>query len=154
VWNAIAAMLKAIICLGLFFSIGSCKKTDGDQPHPCASANPNCSHWSGDIVGSWILESSGSYRAPGGTLSWQAANCDSATIIQFNADSSFTYNDHFRWKDLGYDRFSMNGPKNFIIYSDTLIYLHQITGEVLNDREIRIHFMGVDTGTEENYDCN
>jgi hypothetical protein len=145
-------MLKAIIYLGLFFSIASCKKT-GVQPHPCASANPNCSHAPGDIVGSWILESYGSSRAPNGSLSWHAADCDSASIIQFNADSSFSYNSHFTWRDLGYDRFSMNGPKNFIIYSDTLI-LHQITGEILNDREIRIHSMGVDTETEENFDCN
>jgi hypothetical protein len=145
-------MLKAIIIMGLFLAIVSCKKT-GVQLHPCASINPNCSHVAGDIIGSWILESFGGYRAPNEGLSWQAANCDSATIIQFNPDSSFTYNSHFNWRDMGYDRFSMVNQKNFTIYSDSLM-LHPITGEVLNDREIRLHYMGVDTGTEENYDCN
>jgi hypothetical protein len=139
--------------LVLLFLIASCKKSEV-QPHPCASANPNCSHATGDIIGSWILESSGGYRAPDQSLSWHAANCDSATIIQFNADSSFTYNSHFTWKDMGYNHFSMTDQKNFIIDSDSNQYLHQITGQVLNDREIRLHYMGVDTGTEENYDCN
>ena len=148
------AMLKAIICLGLFLMIISCRKS-GVQPHPCPGADPNCSHEPGNIIGSWILESYGGYRAPGGSLSWQAANCDSATMIQFNADSTFTYNNHFTWRDMGYGRFSMEGQTRFTIYSgDSTIILHPITGEVLNNREIRLHFMGVDTEDEENYDCN
>jgi hypothetical protein len=140
--------------LGLLFLIVSCKKS-GVQPHPCASANPNCSHTPGEIIGSWILESTGGSHAPDGSLPWQAANCDSATIIQFNADSSFTYNSHFNWRDLGYNRFSMDGPTKFTIYSgDSTIILHTINGEVLNNREIRISFMGVDEVDEQNYDCN
>jgi hypothetical protein len=149
-------MKKHCLYFSFLMMMAACLKSHQKEPHPCTVANSNCSHQTGDITGSWILESYRSYSANfGGNLNppWTAADCANPVLIEFRDDSIFSYNINFSLKYDSFDRYKMVDQQNFTIYSSGS-HTHPLSGKILSAKEIEITNMGVDEGTEYNYDCN
>ena len=153
-------MKKHGIYICFLLALGACKKTNhsNDSLHPCSVANSAFSHKPGDIIGSWLLQSFRDYAAPNNMNGpWAPADCGKPVIIEFKDDSIFSYNGNFSLSQENFDRFKMTDQQDFEIYSSNPPPggpYHPLFGKVISVTQIEITDMGVDTGTEYNYDCN
>ena len=156
----VSYMKKLRIYFYFLLLLASCKKSNNtnDPPHPCSVANSACSHKPGDIIGSWLLQSYGGYMAPNvGKQTWIPADCSKPVVIEFKDDSIFSYNSNFSLSGENFDRFKMTDQQHFEIYSSNPPSggpYHPLFGTIVSSSQIEITDMGVDTGTEYNYDCN
>lgn len=89
----------ALISLVTLFILQNCSKSDDSSIYANGAG----------MVGKWKAEQQ--YRSPGGGGEWYSLSMAERFIIEFKADSSFTYSSNFPMAAASFNRFSSNGPQ-------------------------------------------
>lgn len=118
-----------------------------------------------EIVGSWTLIATRHYNLSANVnTGWRTQDTtQQKVVVDFGADSTFTYNNNYAWPAENYNRYYLDtalyaGHPVFRIYS-TLVPIANVAephvvARLQNYKAMIITYMGIDAGDEELYAHN
>jgi len=134
-------MKRTVVILVCILSIFSCKKQ--------SSSGHSCYVDYATVVGQWKLSAINNYSVPRNYTNWQPVLTNQQAIIEFTADSLFTYDDLFSWKGDGLDRLKKSG--NYLtITSNSAVF--PITVALTNPNELILTHNEIDAGQAQKFE--
>ena len=155
-------MKLIFLALAIPFLLFACKKSV-TAPTDFNKFLQQSSTDSSEIDGSWILIATRHYSVPNNPdSSWKPQDTTQAkVVVDFSADSIFTYNNNYPRQALGYNRYSYLDTAFYASNPAFRVYATQppsgnigclpTFARLLNPNVLVITYMGVDTGDEELY---